>query len=67
MSKVIPTALVTTWRVLENKLATKANLVGRGIMVASSTCSLYRREEETSTHMFSKCRFAWLLWNHCCV
>jgi len=46
-SKVVPTALFTTWRVLENKLATKANLERHGITVASSKCSLCGVEEET--------------------
>ena len=46
-SKVVPTTLVTTWRVLENKLATKANLERRRIIVASSTCSLCGVEEIT--------------------
>ena len=64
-SKVVPTALVMTWRVLENKLATKANLERREIIVASSTCSLCGVEEETNTHLFFECIFAWLLWNHC--
>jgi len=52
VSKVVPTALVTVWKVLENKLVTKANLVRRGITVASSICSLCGVEEETSTHLF---------------
>ena len=67
VSKVVPIALVMAWRVLENKLATKANLVRRGITVVSSICSLCGVEEETSSHLFFECKFAWLLWNHCCV
>jgi len=66
VNKVVPIALVTAWRVLENKLATKANLVRHKIMVASSTCSLCG-VEETSTHLFFECKFVWLLWNHCCL
>jgi len=56
--KVVPSALVTTWRVLKNKLVTKANLEKRGITVVSSMCSLCEVEEETSTHLFFECRFA---------
>ena len=59
--KVVPTTLVTAWRVFENKLATKANLERREIIVASSTCSLCGVEEETCTHLFFECKFAWLL------
>jgi len=55
-SKVVSTALVTARRMLENKLATKANLERRGIIVASSTCSLCGIEEETSTHLFFECK-----------
>jgi len=64
-SKFVPTDLVTAWRVLENKLATKANLERREIIAANSMCSLYGVKEETCTHLFFECRFAWLLWNHC--
>jgi len=39
----------------------------RGITVVSSVCSLCRVEEESRTHLFFECRFAWLMWNHCCV
>ena len=58
---------VVVLEVLENKLATKANLERRGITVASSICSLCGVEEETSTHLIFDCRVTWLLWNHCCV
>jgi len=60
-SKIVPIVLVTTLRVLENKLATKANLERRRIIAANSTCSLCGVEEETNTHLFFECRFAWLL------
>ena len=52
---------------LENKLATKANLERREIIAACSTCSLCVVEEESSIHLFFECKFAWLLWNHCCA
>ena len=40
--KVVPSAQVTAWRVLENKLATKANLEKRGITVVSSAAGWRR-------------------------
>ncbi|XP_068492296.1 uncharacterized protein [Phaseolus vulgaris] len=65
--KVVPSAHVTAWRVLENKLATKANLEKRGITVVSSLYSLCGVEEESHTHMFFECSFAWRVWNLCCA
>jgi len=65
--KDVSYALVTTWRMLEDKLATKTNLKKHGITIVSSMCSLCEVKEETSTHLFFECRFAWLLWNHCYV
>ena len=60
-------AQVTAWRVLVNKLVTKANLEKRGITVKSCMCSLCGVVEETSTHLFFECKFSWVLWNQCCV
>ena len=39
-SKAMTSALVSAWRVLENKIATRGNLVRRGIMVERILCSL---------------------------
>jgi len=52
---------------LENKLATKTNLEKRGITVVSSVCSLCGVEEESNTHLFFECSFAWRVWNLCCA
>jgi len=65
--KVLPSAHVTAWRVLENKLTTKANLEKRGITVVSFVCSLCEVEEESNTHLFFECSFAWRVWNLCCA
>jgi len=62
-SKALPSALVTTWRVLENKLATRVNL-GKCV-VESSLCSLCRVEKESNSHLFFESSFLWLVWSRC--
>jgi len=61
--KALPSAHITFWRVLENKIATKINLVRRGVAVDSSICCFCREKEETTSHLFFECRFAWLVCN----
>jgi len=63
--KALPSALVTAWRVLENKLATRVNLEKRGIAVESPLCSLCRVEVESNNHLCFECRFVWLVWSRC--
>jgi len=57
--KVVPSALVSTWRELENKIATRVNLERRGITVESLLCSFCGVKEETCCHLFFECRIAW--------
>ena len=40
--KVVPSVVLTAWRMLENKLSTRVNLERRGVMVESSLCSLQK-------------------------
>jgi len=49
-SKVVPYALVSAWRVPENK--TRVNLERGKIVVESLLCSLCGDEEETCRHLF---------------
>ncbi|XP_068487176.1 uncharacterized protein [Phaseolus vulgaris] len=50
--KVVPSAVLTAWRVLENKLVTRVNLERRGVLVENSLCCLCRKEEEFFRHLF---------------
>ena len=63
--KALPSAHVTTWRVIENKVASKVNLVRRGIQIECNLCSLCRLSEESTNHLFFDCRVAWKIWNLC--
>jgi len=64
--KVLPSALITAWRVMENKIATRANLERRGVVVENSLCCLCGKVEGSSSHLFSGCDFAWRVWSLCC-
>jgi len=47
---VVSSALLTAWRVLQNKIATRVNLERRGVLVESSLCCLCGKEEESYRH-----------------
>ena len=61
-SKVVPSTLVSTWRVLENKIVTMVNLERREITVKSLFCSLCGMEEENCRHLVFECIIAWSVW-----
>jgi len=56
--KAQPSSRLTTWRVLEDKIASKTNLVRRGIGMTTITCCLCGEEEETTSHLFCTCKVA---------
>ena len=63
--KALPSAHVTTWRVIENRVASKVNLERRGIGVESNICIFCRTSEESTEHLCFGCRVVWLVWNLC--
>jgi len=54
--KALPSAHITAWRVLQNKIATKINLARRGVAVDSTICCFCREKEEITNHLFFECR-----------
>ena len=60
-----PLSYFTAWRVMEDKISTKANLERRGISIGSNICCLCEEDEETTSHLFCSCRVAWLMWSKC--
>ncbi len=64
-SKAVPSAALLAWRVLENKLATRVNLSRRGVQLESLRCVLCGKEEESCSHLFFGCTFAWRVWCLC--
>ena len=63
--KALPSAHVTTWRVIGNKIATKVNLERQGVQVESNLFCLCRVSEESTSYLFFGCKVAWLVWNLC--
>ena len=63
--KAVPSAMLTAWRVMEDKLATRVNLSRRGILVDSPMCCLCGKEEESCRHLFFDCSFARRVWWLC--
>ena len=50
---------------LSNAIATKDNLLRRGIFIVCDRCPLCGVEEETIRHLFFECRFSWRIWGLC--
>ena len=46
------------WRVIQNRLPTRANLYKRGVSIPSQLCALCNRAEETGNHLFLECSTA---------
>ena len=63
--KALPAAQVLTWRVLENKIATKVNLARRKVMTDVLVYCFCRLKEESTSHLLFDCRIAWLVWVQC--
>jgi len=54
--RALSSAHVIAWRVIENKVASKVNLVRRGIQIECNLCSLCKLSEESTNHLFFDCR-----------
>ncbi|XP_058742102.1 uncharacterized protein LOC131614547 [Vicia villosa] len=62
--KVPSKILFFCWRFIHNRIATKDNLVSRGILneEGDSFCVLCDSEEETLMHLFSECEMTLSIW-----
>lgn len=43
------------WRLLQNRILTSANLIGRGISVSSTLCPFCCNVEDDTEHVFFSC------------
>jgi len=64
-AKAKPKVLTTPWRILLDKVPTRANLIRRGVIVNLIMCPLCNLSEETSQHLFLDCVFAQRVWSRC--
>ena len=64
--KALPSVVFLAWRVMENRIATRVNLVRRGgVVVENSVCCLCGKVDESSSHLFVVCDFTWRVWSLC--
>ncbi|XP_019431784.1 PREDICTED: uncharacterized protein LOC109338887 [Lupinus angustifolius] len=59
--KIPPSKAFVTWRLYHDKMPTDEHLKARGLALGS-ICSLYKVNEESSEHLFFRCRFARTIW-----
>jgi len=56
---------IFSWRLLRNRLPTKANLAARGVLNSEATlCGIGCSHVETTEHLFLSCPNSVLLWQH---
>jgi len=63
--KALPSALTTAWRVLNDRLPTRANLERRGLILETNRCAMCGEDEESGSHVFFECRVTWRVWCLC--
>ena len=56
--KAQPSSHLTTWRVLEDKIVSKANLTRRGACMNNNIFCMCGEEEENTSHLLCTCRVA---------
>ncbi|XP_019465329.1 PREDICTED: uncharacterized protein LOC109363519 [Lupinus angustifolius] len=59
--KIPPSKAFVTWRLYHDKMPTDEHLKARGLALGS-ICSLCKVNEESSEHLFFRCRFARTIW-----
>jgi len=64
-TKAFPNVLVTAWRVLLDRLPTRACLVRRGVTVPSLLCVMCGSEIESTQRLFVICKVAQRVWDRC--
>ena len=60
--KIPPKAAIFTWRLIKDRLPTRANLHRRNVEVQDLTCPLCHSEQEEAGHLFFHCRYTVGLW-----
>jgi len=62
---VAPSAIVSTWRILLDRLPTRLNLARRGVQLVNLLCPLCLDGDESTDHLFNTCRVVQQVWDQC--
>jgi len=63
--KTVPSALMCIWRIIWDRLPTRANLVRRGVQLGCALCPLCREDVESVQHLFCTCKVTQKVWDSC--
>jgi len=64
-AKAFPSVLITTWRVMMDRLPIRKSLSRRGVMTTSSLCAFCQTKDESCQHLFLECKYAMSVWSMC--
>ena len=64
-TKAFLKVIVTTWRVLLDRIPTRVSLSRRGVMMESTICAMCHLKEESCQHIFLECKYAQRVWSLC--
>jgi len=62
---VAPSAIVSAWRILLDRLPTRLNLTRRGVQLVNLLCALCLDGDESTDHLFNTCRVVQQVWDQC--
>jgi len=60
--KIPPRAAVFSWRLIKDRLPTRANLLRRNVFIQEAECPLCGNEQEEAGHLFFNCKLTIGLW-----
>jgi len=60
-----PSAIVSAWRILLDRLPTRLNLGRRGVQLANPLCPLCQDDVESNNHLFNTCFVVQQVWDLC--
>ena len=60
--KIPPRAAIFSWRLIKDRLPTRANLLRRNVALQENVCPLCRNEQEEAGHLFFNCNLTIGLW-----
>jgi len=62
-AKTFPNVMLTSWRVLLNRIPTRLCLRRRGVLLDTTECALCKTNEKLCQHLFLECKVACSVWS----